>query len=123
MPRRNIVVVRASAGGIDVLQTVVSSLPWDFPGAVFIVLHTSEDSPGLLPEILNRSSRVPALDAVHNAPILPSRIHVAPPGNGTCCSSREKFCCRPGLAKTAANLRSTVFFAQHHTPMVARSLE
>ena len=33
--------VGASAGGIDVLETVLAPLPWDFPGAVFIVLHTS----------------------------------------------------------------------------------
>jgi two-component system, chemotaxis family, protein-glutamate methylesterase/glutaminase len=34
----------------------------------------------LLPEILNRRSRVPVLYAVHNAPILPARIYVAPAG-------------------------------------------
>lgn len=80
MPRRNIVVIGASAGGVEVLQTVLSSLPFDFPGAVFVVLHTSEDSPGLLPEILNRTSRLPVLYAVHNAPILPARVYVAPAG-------------------------------------------
>lgn len=59
MPKRDIIVIGASAGGIEVLQTVLAPLPWDFPAAVFIVLHTSKDSPSLLPEILNRNSRLP----------------------------------------------------------------
>ncbi|PYV84123.1 MAG: chemotaxis protein CheB [Acidobacteria bacterium] len=80
MARRNIVVIGASAGGIEVLQTILAALPWDFPGSVFIVLHTSQESPGLLPEILNRCSKLPVLYAVHGAPILPARVYVAPAG-------------------------------------------
>lgn len=80
MPRREIVVIGASAGGVEALQAVVSALPWDFRAAIFIVLHTTESSPGLLPEILNRTSKLPVLYAVHNAPILPARIYVAPAG-------------------------------------------
>jgi two-component system chemotaxis response regulator CheB len=80
MPKRDIIVVGASTGGIEVLQTILGSLPWDFAGALFIVLHTSQDSPGLLPEILNRHSKLPVLYAVHNAPILPARVYIAPSG-------------------------------------------
>ncbi|HZP62629.1 MAG TPA: chemotaxis protein CheB [Terriglobales bacterium] len=80
MPKRDIVVVGASAGGIGVLQTVLSALPWNLHAAIFVVLHTTEDSPGLLPEILNRKSRLPVLYAVHNAPIFPCRIYIAPSG-------------------------------------------
>lgn len=80
MPNRDIVVIGASAGGIEALQTILSALPWDFPGSAFVVLHTSEDSPGLLPEILNRASKVPVMYAVHNAPILPARVYIAPSG-------------------------------------------
>jgi len=78
--RRDIVVIGASAGGIGVLQTVLSALPWDLQAAVFVVLHTTEDSPGLLPEILNRNSRLPVMYAVHHAPIFPGRVYIAPPG-------------------------------------------
>ena len=80
MANRNIIVIGGSAGGLQVLQTIVSALPWDFQASVFIVLHTTEDSPGLLPQILNRYSKVPVMYAVHNAPILPSRVYVAPVG-------------------------------------------
>ena len=96
MPRRDIVVVGASAGGIEVLQTLLSALPWNFPAAIFIVLHTSEGSPGLLPEILNRSSKLPVLYAVHDAPILPSRAYVAPAGQCHMLLERGKILLRAG---------------------------
>jgi two-component system, chemotaxis family, protein-glutamate methylesterase/glutaminase len=80
MAHRDIVVIGGSAGSLQVLQTIFSALPWDFPAAVFVVLHTTEDSPGLLPEILNRHSKLPVMYAVHNAEILPSRVFIAPAG-------------------------------------------
>lgn len=80
MPRRNIVVIGGSAGSMQVVETILSALPWDFAASVFIVLHTTEDSPGLLPEIFNRSSKLPVMYAVRNAEILPSRVYVAPAG-------------------------------------------
>lgn len=80
MARRDIVVIGGSAGSLQVLQTVLAALPWDFPAAVFVVLHTTEDSPGLIPEILNRHSKLPVMYAVHNTEILPSRVYIAPAG-------------------------------------------
>jgi len=80
LARRDIIVIGASAGGIAVLETILSALPWDFQVSLFVVVHTSEESPGLLPEILNRSSRLPVLYAMHNAPVLPSRVYIAPSG-------------------------------------------
>lgn len=80
MAKRDIIVMGASAGGIEVLQTILSALPWNLAASVFVVLHTSEDGPGLLPEILNRHSTIPVVYAVHNMPILPSRVYIAPAG-------------------------------------------
>jgi hypothetical protein len=48
-----IVVIGASAGGVEALQRVVSELPADFPAAVLIVLHVSPRSRSLLPQILS----------------------------------------------------------------------
>lgn len=80
MPNRDIIVIGTSTGGIHALRTIASTLPENFPASVFAVLHTSEDNSGLLPPLLNKVSRIPAFYAVHNTPILPGRIYLAPPG-------------------------------------------
>lgn len=56
MTHREVVVVGASAGGIEALQQVLQSLPKHFDAAVLIVLHTSSRADSLLPQILQRSS-------------------------------------------------------------------
>jgi two-component system chemotaxis response regulator CheB len=96
MAKRDIFVIGASAGGIQVLQSVLRALPWDFPAAIFIVLHTTEDSPGLLPEILNRDSKIPVLYAVHGAPILPARVYIAPSGQRHMLLDRGRILLQPG---------------------------
>ena len=96
MAQRDIIVIGGSAGGLQVLQTIVSALPWDLPAAIFVVLHTTEDSPGVIPEILNRYSKLPVMYAVHNAPILPSRVYVAPAGQRHMFLDRGKVLLEPG---------------------------
>src|SRR5436190_8056116 len=80
MAGRDIIVMGASAGGISALRTILSSLPWDLRASIFIVLHSTEDSPGFLPEIRNRKSKLPVLYSVHDAPVLPGRVYIARPG-------------------------------------------
>ena len=80
MPNHDIIAIGASTGGITALQTIVADLPSDLEASLFIVLHTTGDRPGMLPDVLNVISKVPALYAVHNAPILPGRIYLAPGG-------------------------------------------
>jgi two-component system, chemotaxis family, protein-glutamate methylesterase/glutaminase len=96
MPQRDIIVMGASVGGIDTFQTILSSLPWDFKASIFIVLHTSEDSPGVLPEILNRSSKLPVLYALHKTEILPGRVYLAPGGAHHLIVERGKLRLWPG---------------------------
>lgn len=94
--RRDIVVMGASAGGINVLQRILPTLPWDMQASIFIVVHTTEDSPGLLPQILNRSSNLPVLYGVDNTPILPARIYVAPAGQRHMLLERGRLRLEPG---------------------------
>jgi two-component system chemotaxis response regulator CheB len=77
---RDVVVIGASSGGVEALSTVAAGLPADFPAAVFVVLHVSEDVPSHLPAILNRAGQLPAAHAVDREPIRRGRIYVAPPG-------------------------------------------
>ena len=54
LPGRDIIVIGASAGGVQALLELVRGLPADMPAAVFVVVHTSPASPGVLPQILQR---------------------------------------------------------------------
>ena len=79
MASKRIVVIGASAGGLDALRVVAAALPADFPAAVCIVLHTAADSPGILDQILDRSSPLPARTARTGERLQDGRIYVAPP--------------------------------------------
>ena len=74
----DIVVIGASAGGVEALVRLLSDLPGGLPAAVFVVLHVGRTR-SILPEILSRSSRMPVIHAIDGAPIVPGRIVVAPP--------------------------------------------
>jgi two-component system chemotaxis response regulator CheB len=77
--RRAIVVVGASAGGLDPLRALLRGLPGDLPAAIFIVLHIPARGGSALPRILDRSGPLRADTAVDGEPIEPGRVYVAPP--------------------------------------------
>jgi two-component system, chemotaxis family, protein-glutamate methylesterase/glutaminase len=79
MPSCDIIVIGASAGGVQVLQTPMSQLPPDLPASVFVVMHAYPRSRSLLPEILTRAGSLPALHPEDGAIIERGRIYVAPP--------------------------------------------
>ena len=75
---RDIVVIGASAGGVNALQRLVGALPSNFPAAVFVVLHMWPDSESYLPAILGRAGQLPVSEAVHGTQITSGSIVVAP---------------------------------------------
>src|SRR5687767_14164356 len=77
MDRRDIIVVGASAGGVEALRTLVGSLPGDLPAAVFIVVHMTPDAPSMMPKILGRAGRLPVL--VPSEPLQIQKRHVYVP--------------------------------------------
>lgn len=77
----SLVVVGASAGGIEALTALVGGLPSDFPHAVAIVIHLRELGPSAMPEILARAGPLPTAHAVNGELILGGRIYIAPPGS------------------------------------------
>jgi two-component system chemotaxis response regulator CheB len=76
---RDIVVIGASAGGLQALDRLVENLPPELPASVFVVLHLAAGGRSVLPEILARMGPLPA--AVPDEQQLPERghIYVAPP--------------------------------------------
>jgi two-component system, chemotaxis family, protein-glutamate methylesterase/glutaminase len=79
MPDHDIVVVGASAGGVEALVSLAGSLPADLPVAVFVVLHVPSTGSSALPDILGRHGPLPAGHVKNGQPIEPGRIYVAPP--------------------------------------------
>lgn len=78
MPGRNILVIGGSTGAIQPLRRVLSQLPLDFPAAVFVVLHTATNSPGVLPRILGGSGQLPVAYASDGDRIEEGHVYVAP---------------------------------------------
>lgn len=79
MAHRDIVVIGGSTGGLSALQQMAAGLPVGLPVSLFVVVHTSPDSPGHLPELLSKAGPLPASYATDCEAIKPGRIYVAPP--------------------------------------------
>lgn len=76
---RDIVVIGASAGGVEALAKLVASFPADLPAAVFVVLHLPPGGAGLLAPILGRNSNLPTSFAENGEQIRKGHVYVAPP--------------------------------------------
>lgn len=73
------IVVGASAGGIDALKKLLAPLPADLDASVFIVWHMAPSVRGVLPQILSSVTAIPVGHALDGELIQPNRIYVAPP--------------------------------------------
>src|SRR5438093_144220 len=76
---RDIIVVGASAGGVETLTELAAGLAPDLPAAVFVVLHMPPWARSSLPQILARSGPLPAMLAEDNQRFVRNQIYIAPP--------------------------------------------
>lgn len=79
-PTRSVelVVMAASAGGIEALGKVLSALPADFPVPIAIVQHRQTRIPELLPRVLARHSSLPVKLAEEGESLRPGVAFIAP---------------------------------------------
>jgi two-component system chemotaxis response regulator CheB len=73
-----IVVVGASAGGVEALRAFAAGLPVDLPAPIVVVLHIPRSAPSALPAILTRAGPLIATSAQHRAPLRAGVIYTAP---------------------------------------------
>jgi two-component system chemotaxis response regulator CheB len=77
MPARDLVVIGASAGGLQALYTILGALPASLPAAVVAVIHTRSTA-DVLPQILRRRSSLKVETATDGAALVPGTVYVPP---------------------------------------------
>ena len=78
MVKRDIIVIGASAGGIDALRELFRNVPPTLQAALFVVVHLQSRTGSLLTTILSNYGSLPAFFPEDGAPILPGKVYVAP---------------------------------------------
>src|SRR2546422_1184894 len=74
----DVIVIGASAGGVEALKKVAAGLPPALPASLFVVLHRTGPR-SMLASLLNRWGPLPAVDARDGMIIEHGMIYVAPP--------------------------------------------
>jgi two-component system, chemotaxis family, protein-glutamate methylesterase/glutaminase len=75
----DILVIGASAGGVQALQQLASGLRPDLPAAVMVAMHLRGDIRSGLAQVIDRSGPLPAVFARDYEKIEHGRIYLAPP--------------------------------------------
>lgn len=79
MTTRDIVVIGASAGGVEALQRLCAGLPADFPAYIFVAQHLSPSARSVLPQLLDRVGPLTARSPEDGEEIARGTIYVATP--------------------------------------------
>ncbi len=75
----DIVVVGASAGGVQALMSLVKDLPGNLPAAIFVTQHFPSTSVSMLPQILSRAGKLQVVHPADREQIRKGVIYCAPP--------------------------------------------
>ena len=79
MIKRDIIMIGASAGGIEPLKRIVADLSPDLQASVGVVVHLPAWHQSNLPDVLSAVGCLPAVEAVTDAILQPGTIYVAAP--------------------------------------------
>src|SRR5919206_1094364 len=75
---RALVVIGSSAGGIEALSVLVSTLPANFPAPIVLAQHLDPSRPSNLENILQRRSSLPVIVVRDSTPLQPGSVYVVP---------------------------------------------
>jgi two-component system CheB/CheR fusion protein len=73
-----LVVVGASAGGVEALTTLLATLPASFPAPIVLAQHLDPSRPSHLADILERHSTLPVRTVETEMPLEPGIVYVVP---------------------------------------------
>ena len=74
----SIVGIGSSWGGLVAMSTLLGGLPGDFSVPIVVVQHRSNDSDGLLAEILQDATDLSVSEIEDKEPLIPGTVHIAP---------------------------------------------
>jgi two-component system chemotaxis response regulator CheB len=80
MRERRLVVIGASAGGVQALIRLVRGLPPALDAPVLVAIHLSPDAPSSLQTVVGRATDMLTVFATDGMPLSPGTIVIAPPG-------------------------------------------
>ncbi|WP_414624870.1 chemotaxis protein CheB [Calothrix sp. CCY 0018] len=78
-PESHIVVITASAGGLNAISEILSKLPSNFPAPIAIVQHLAPKHPSMMAEILDKRSPLSVKQAQAGDKLYPGKVYIAPP--------------------------------------------
>jgi two-component system chemotaxis response regulator CheB len=78
MKCRTIIVIGASAGGVEALMDLFAGLPKEFPAALCVALHIGA-RPSVAPQLFSRVGSLPVAFATDGETLRPGRVYMAPP--------------------------------------------
>ncbi|OPY65871.1 MAG: Chemotaxis protein methyltransferase Cher2 [Syntrophorhabdaceae bacterium PtaU1.Bin034] len=74
-----VVGIGSSAGGVEALQALFSTLPSNLKATFILIQHLQPDRPSMLVEILSRITKMPVVEAKEGTKIRPGQAYMIPP--------------------------------------------
>jgi two-component system chemotaxis response regulator CheB len=75
----DVVAIAASAGGLNAINIILSSLPAIFPASIVVVQHLDPRHRSLMAEILARNTSLRVKQAEEGDTFEPAKVYIAPP--------------------------------------------
>jgi two-component system chemotaxis response regulator CheB len=75
---RNVILIGASAGGIEAIGRILRELPSDLDASIAITLHRSPRHPSMLADVLGARSNIEVVEPASAQLFAPGRVYVAP---------------------------------------------
>jgi len=107
-----VVGIGASAGGLDAFKKLLGAISEDSGIAYILVQHLDPNHESMLPEILQKVTRIPVLEIADDIKVEPDHIYVLPSNKMMLASDGIlKLAPRPDKSKTERHLPIDLFFS------------
>lgn len=90
-PRRKLIVMGASLGGITAVSSIVNALPKDFPVPIAVVIHTATASLNLMDHMIQPFTGLPVRYAQDGDEIKAGHLYLAPPDHHLVIAEQNRF--------------------------------